>query len=189
MRIIAGKFGGRLIKSPHNNITHPMSEKIRGAIFNALGDLHATTFFDPFAGTGACSIEALSRGAAHATLIEANTESFKTIQQNLKDLGLENNATAIRGNCSGWSRNNKAAKFDIVLADPPYTPQHIDIALAFAMAKHVRPNGIFVLSVPPAQKETVTLRASQQPTLQLLRHKTYGDATIWFYAQKGVTIG
>ena len=166
-----------------------MSEKIRGAIFNALGELSGTTFFDPFAGTGACSIEALSRGATHATLIEANTDSFKTMQQNINDLSLQKDTTAIRGNCSGWSRNNKAAKFDIVLADPPYTPQRIDIALAFAMAKHVRPNGIFVLSVPPVQKQTVSLRASQQPTLQLLRHKSYGDASIFFYAQKGVTLG
>ena len=181
MRIISGRLGGRLLQSPRNNITHPMSEKIRGAIFNALGDITDLTFFDPFAGTGACSFEALSRGAAHATLIDANTESFKTILQNSKDTGLDDSITAIRGNCSGWSNNNKNALFDIVLSDPPYKAKDIDIALAFKMARHCKPNGLFVLSVPPTQKDTVELRASQQPTLELISQKTYGDASIWFY--------
>lgn len=181
MRIIAGRLGGRLLQSPHNNITHPMSEKIRGAIFNTLGDISGLTFFDPFAGTGACSFEALSRGVAHATLIESNTDSFKTIMLNAKDVRLEDNITAIRGNCSGWSNNNKSTLFDIVLSDPPYKIKDINIALAFKMAHHCKLGGIFVLSVPPSQKDTVELRASQQPKLEFISHKTYGDASIWFY--------
>nr|MBP9820948.1 RsmD family RNA methyltransferase [Candidatus Saccharibacteria bacterium] len=60
MRIIAGFLGGRLIESPHNNKTHPMSEKMRGALFNSLGDINGLTFLDAFAGTGACGFEAIS---------------------------------------------------------------------------------------------------------------------------------
>jgi len=181
MRIIAGEYGGRIIQSPHNNVTHPMSEKMRGALFNALGDITGQTFFDPFAGTGACSFEALSRGALQATLIEANTDSFKTILSNAKDLGIEKLITAIRGNCSGWSNNNASKQFDIVLSDPPYKAKDINIALAFKMARHTKDNGIFVLSAPPDQHETVELRFSQQRNLEFIMRKKHGDGGLYFY--------
>ena len=188
MRIIAGAFGGRMLQSPHNNITHPMSEKMRGALFNALGDVTGLSFFDPFAGTGACSLEAISRGAAHATLVEANTDSFKTILVNAKDLGVLDKLTVKRGNCAGWSGYNKSVLFDIAIADPPYKPKDIDIALAFRMARHVRQGGIFVLSAPPAQAETVALRAKQNPQISLLSHKTHGDGSLYFYRQNRTAV-
>lgn len=181
MRIIAGEYGGRIIQSPHNNVTHPMSEKMRGALFNALGDIKGQTFFDPFAGTGACSFEALSRGATHAMLIEANSDSFKTILSNAKELGIEQLITTIRGNCSGWSNNNTGKLFDIVLSDPPYKAKDINIATAFKMARHTKKDGIFVLSAPPDQHETVELRYSQQTALEFIMHKKHGDGGLYFY--------
>lgn len=185
MRIISGQFGGRIIQSPHNNITHPMSEKMRGALFNALGDISGLTFFDPFAGTGACSLEAVSRGASHATLIEANTDSFKVILSNANELGISVQITAIRGNCSGWSNNNKSKQFDIVLSDPPYKAKDINIALAFKMAIHTKEGGIFVLSAPPDQHDTVELRFSQQKNLEFIMHKKHGDGGLYFYRKTG----
>ncbi len=181
MRIIAGFLGGRIIQSPHNNSTHPMSEKMRGALFNALGDIAGQTFFDPFAGTGACSLEALSRGATHSTLVEANTDSFKTILSNAKELGVEQQITAIRGNCSGWSNNNVSKLFDIVLSDPPYKAKDINIATAFKMARHTKVGGIFVLSAPPDQHDTVELRFSQQKNLEFIMYKKHGDGGLYFY--------
>ena len=181
MRIIAGSLKSRAIASPHNNKTHPMSEKMRGAMFNALGDISGLTFFDPFAGTGACSFEALSRGARSAQLLEVNPDSFKTIVQNIQDLGLENSAKAKRANCASWSANNKDVQFDIVLADPPYRAKDIDIALVFKMARHVKPGGILVVSAPPEQHGTVELRASQHKEVTLLSHKVHGDGGLYFY--------
>jgi 16S rRNA (guanine966-N2)-methyltransferase len=181
MRIISGKYGGRIIQSPHNNITHPMSEKMRGALFNALGDVTGLSFFDPFAGTGACSLEAISRGASHATLIEANTDSFKTMLANAKELGVLEQVTAIRGNCAGWSNNNKSKQFDIVLSDPPYKAKDINIALAFKMAQHTNDGGVFILSTPPDQHDTVELRFSQQKNLAFIMYKKHGDGGLYFY--------
>ena len=67
MRIIAGSLGGRVFKAPSGHRTHPMSEKIRGAIFNALGDISDLTVLDAFTGSGALCFEAVSRGVANAT--------------------------------------------------------------------------------------------------------------------------
>ena len=69
MRVIAGRLGGRLFDSPHTRRTHPMSDKARGALFNMLGDIEGMHVLDPFAGTGALSFEAISRGAASALAI------------------------------------------------------------------------------------------------------------------------
>ena len=67
MKVVAGSRGGRNFASPHNNRTHPMSDKVRGALFNALGDLDGLSVLDAYAGSGACSLEAASRGAAECT--------------------------------------------------------------------------------------------------------------------------
>ena len=181
MRIVAGYLGGRNIESPRNNSTHPMSEKMRGALFNALGDINGLSVFDPFAGTGACSFEAISRNAKNALLIEANTDSFKTIMINAKALAVTDKIVAKRGNCAGWSSNNKDQQFDLVIADPPYKPKDLDLHLAFKLSKHVVDGGLFVLSAPASQQETVTLRSKKHPELSLLSHKKYGDGSLYFY--------
>ena len=72
MRVIAGRLGGRNFDSPKTQRTHPMSDKVRGALFNALGDLGGLTVLDAFAGSGACSLEAASRGATEVLAIDIN---------------------------------------------------------------------------------------------------------------------
>jgi len=88
MRIIAGRLGGRLFDSPHSHKTHPMSDKARGALFNILGDISGMSVLDPFAGTGAISFEAVSRGAAGAVAIELDKQAQKVITANIASLGL-----------------------------------------------------------------------------------------------------
>jgi 16S rRNA (guanine966-N2)-methyltransferase len=115
MRIIAGKLGGRTFQAPKTNNTHPMSDKIRGALFNILGDLSGLTVLDAFAGSGAVGFEAISRGATHAYLIELDKDAYGTIKQNAKALGVEDVVTVVRKNIKGWSNNNTQRFFDIVI--------------------------------------------------------------------------
>ena len=181
MRIIAGFLGGRLIESPHNNKTHPMSEKMRGALFNSLGDINALTFLDAFAGTGACGFEAISRGAKQTTLLEVNPDSFKTIVKNAEQLDIINAVELQKVNCARWSSNNKSKLYDVIIADPPYNLQDINLELVFKLSLHLKKGGIFVVSAPPSQHSTVNLRASKYKNLLLISHKTYADGGLYYY--------
>lgn len=173
MRVIAGRLGGRLFDSPHGHHTHPMSEKARGAIFNALGDIDGLTVFDAFAGSGALGIEAVSRGAKSTFAIDIDVEAVKTIARNVTALGLDEYITVRRKNVSGWSRNNVDKQFDIVLADPPYDDIRPDVLERLTV--HVRSDGIFVLSWPGGEA------VRNFPGFTVAAHKLLGDIQLIFY--------
>lgn len=173
MRVVAGRLGGRTFEAPKGHRTHPMGDKVRGALFNVLGDLTGCTVLDAFAGSGALGIEAISRGATRASLIESDRAAIDTIQRNIQSLDLEDQVKVIKANAGGWSDNNSAAQFDIVFCDPPYDKPQLQ--LLSKLAKHVKPRGILACSLPP------------QTGLQLpdgfieLSRKGYGDAMLVFY--------
>jgi 16S rRNA (guanine966-N2)-methyltransferase len=173
MRIVAGTLGGRQFESPRGHLTHPMSEKARAAIFNALGDIGGLSVLDPFAGSGALSFEALSRGARSALLIDNDKHSIRAINKNIGQLGLRKNAKAISANARAWSDMNKGAKFDLILADPPYNKLQID--LLERLVTHLNPDGVFVLSWPGSQSVPV-LEATEQ-----IKTNFFGDAKVVFY--------
>lgn len=173
MRVIAGTLGGRVFDSPHGHRTHPMSDKIRGALFNILGDISGLTVFDAFAGSGALSIEAISRGAASALAIDIDKEAYETIQRNVEALKLEDRITVMRKNVAGWSRNNQHKQFDIVIADPPYND--IRPTLLQKLIPQVSPGGTFVLSWPGNEP------VRKFEGVEVLTNKTYGDAQLVFY--------
>jgi 16S rRNA (guanine966-N2)-methyltransferase len=173
MRIIAGKLGGRTIASPRTNRTHPMSDKVRGALFNALGDLSGLTMLDAYAGSGACSIEAVSRGADKVLAIDVDAAAIKTIAENVRALELSDAVTVKLANISGWSRNHVAEVFDVVLADPPYNDIRPDVLERLAV--HVRPGGLYVLSWPGNEPTRDFARLEQ------ISSKSYGDAQLVFY--------
>ena len=89
MRIVSGQLKGQQFQSPHGHRTHPMAEKVRGALFNILGDIEGLTFLDAFAGSGALAFEAASRAAASVTAIDKDSSAHQIIEHNLKDLHLE----------------------------------------------------------------------------------------------------
>lgn len=173
MRVIAGKLGGRTFEAPRGHRTHPMGDKVRGALFNILGDIEGLTVFDAFAGSGALGIEAISRGAASVLAIDLDKEAYQTIQRNIEALSLEESMTVMRKNVAGWSRNNQHMQFDIVLADPPY--DDIRPILLQKLITQVRPGGIFVLSWPGSEPVRVF------DGVEVLMAKSYGDAQLVFY--------
>ena len=150
-----------------------MSDKIRGALFNVLGDIAGLTVLDAFAGSGALSFEAVSRGAAHAVAIEFDRPAQEAIQESIAGLHLEDAVELVRANCGSWSDKNTGRLFDIVIADPPFAK--VQSAPLEKIIRNVKPAGIFVLSWP----------GNQQPTafdgLHLLSRKDYGDAQLYFY--------
>jgi 16S rRNA (guanine966-N2)-methyltransferase len=173
MRIIAGTLGGRTFESPHGRRTHPMSDKVRGSLFNTLGDIDGLTILDAFAGSGALAFEAISRGAEHVLAIEIDNRAQDTIARNIKTLGLARAVKLVRANCSGWSDNNPDAQFDIVIAAPPY--DDLQLSVVEKMVRHVCSDGLFVLDWPGK------IAAPELPGLAVIANKNYGDAQLVFY--------
>lgn len=177
MRVIAGKLGGQIFEAPKGHRTHPMSEKAKGALFSALGDIEGLSVLDTFSGSGALAIEAASRGATNVIAIDHDINAYKTIAANIKKLGVEEQCHAIKANANGWSNRHPNDTFDIVLCDPPY--DDIQYKVIRKIARHVRKDGIFVLSLPGGH-ETLTLEG-----LEIVQNKDYGDAQLVFYKKIG----
>lgn len=174
MRIIAGEFKSRIIKDTKNNRTHPMSEKIRGALFNSLGDISGLTVLDAFAGTGAVGIEALSRGAAHVNAVEINADSFETLKENRDLITDEERMEVHRANVGSWLKNEQKF-FDIVIADPPYDA--IGMKALEACAAFTAPNGLLIASLPQAEH-------IHFDGFTPVDEKRYGNAKLVFYRKK-----
>ena len=173
MRVVAGRLGGRIFASPGGHRTHPMSDKARGALFNTLGDVKGLTVLDAFAGSGALGIEAISRGAASVLAIDVDKQAYETIHANVAALQLEEQMTVMRKNIAGWSRNNQAKKFDIVLADPPYNDIRPNVLER--LSSHVKPDGLLVMSWPGSEP------ARAFAGLEIVSVKGYGDAQLVYY--------
>lgn len=173
MRIIAGHLGGQIFDAPSGHRTHPMSDKMRGALFNALGDITGLEILDAFAGSGALSFEALSRGAKSAIAVDSDKSAHRTVQENIAKLGLENQVKAVRANVSGWSDNNSQRQFDLILCDPPY--DQLQLKLLQKLIKHVKSGGLVVLSWPGK------LQVPQFMELDKVKDKNFGDAQLAFY--------
>lgn len=123
MRIIAGAYKGRKIKTPKETITRPTQAMVREAIFNIcqneIGDAH---FLDLFAGSGAMGLEALSRGAQQSTFIEQNKGALLCIKENIKLLELEKQTKVLPMNIEKGIQKliKEDAHFHLIYVDPPY---------------------------------------------------------------------
>lgn len=175
LRVIAGDLGGRFFDSPETTTTHPMSERIRGSLFNILGDISGKTVLDPFAGSGALSFEALSRGAKSAVLLENDKRAQLAIQKNIASLGIERKARLIRANCRTWSEQNNDT-FDLIFVDPPY--HDLQLSTVSLLSSHLNANGLMLLSYPGR---------GSAPTVNgvvVVDIRDYGDAALAFYRQR-----
>lgn len=173
LRIVAGELGGRFFDSPGTSTTHPMAERVRGALFNSLGDITGQTVLEPFAGSGALSFEALSRGAKSALLIERDKRAQSVITNNIAALGLSKRATLVKANCRQWSETSQPELFDLLLVDPPY--HDLQLSTVTLLIRHLKTKGLMVLSYQgrgsaPAVNGDVVVRT-----------KLYGDAALAFY--------
>jgi 16S rRNA (guanine966-N2)-methyltransferase len=115
MRVVAGRYKGRTLHSPRGGATRPTSDKVRGAIFNVLGDVEGLRVLDLFAGTGALGIEALSRGAANAAFVDTDTT---VVERNLALIDAD--GRAFKRDALRWLAQADD-RYDLVFLDPPYS--------------------------------------------------------------------
>lgn len=118
MRVIAGRYRSRRLKTVPGIAVRPTPDRLREAMFNVLAPrMEGAVFLDAYAGSGAVAIEALSRGAKHIILIERSAQALGVIRDNLAALHIGSEATVVRGNATALLRDYTA---DIAFIDPPY---------------------------------------------------------------------
>ncbi len=118
MRVIAGRFRSRKLRSVPGLQVRPTPDRLREALFNVLAPrLAGTTFLDAYAGSGAVGIEALSRNAKHAIFIERSAMALQVLRGNLESLGITGEASVVRGSAAALLHNYPC---DIAFLDPPY---------------------------------------------------------------------
>ncbi len=172
MRVIAGEFRSRKLKTLAGLDTRPTPDRLRETLFNILAPkIDGITFLDAYAGTGAVGIEALSRGAAHAIFVEKNRAAVEVMRDNLAALGIENRAEVFTGKAAAVLERLSA---DIVFLDPPY-----DFEREYAEALDVlgsRHNPLVV-----AQHASQFALAEQYGALRRTRVVKQGDNSLSFY--------
>jgi 16S rRNA (guanine966-N2)-methyltransferase len=171
LRITGGELGGRRIHAPKGPKLRPTTERVREAVFSILGDVSGARVLDLFCGTGALAIEAISRGAAEATLVDTHPAAAR---RNLEALELTDRARAVRADAARFLRRADEASYDLVLCDPPYR-------LADRLAADLDPLMRGVL----AESGRAMIESSSDNPLQmdlpLLTERTYGDTHIRVY--------
>jgi 16S rRNA (guanine(966)-N(2))-methyltransferase RsmD len=120
MRVVAGRLGGRALVAPRGRGTRPTSDRVREAVFSILADVDGLRVLDLFAGSGALAIEALSRGAAGATLVDSSAAAIDAIRRNLAALGLDAEVWAMGVSRFLERARADARQYDLVFVDPPY---------------------------------------------------------------------
>ena len=135
MRIIAGHFRSRVLKTPPGLDVRPTPDRLRESLFSILGpSLHGKVFLDAYAGSGAVGLEALSRGAAHVIFIERHAKALQVLEQNVRSLCVAARVTVLRGRALSLLPRQSA---DIVFLDPPYEQaQEYALALDLLAAAH-----------------------------------------------------
>jgi 16S rRNA (guanine966-N2)-methyltransferase len=177
MRVIAGAHGGRRLGAPRGRATRPTSDRVREAVFSILGDISGAVVLDLYAGSGALAIEALSRGAASATLVDSAPAAIAAIGGNLAALGLE--ADVRRADVRAFLRaaSRTAPQYDLVFLDPPYRhTSELGVELSAAMAPILAPGARVV-----AESDR---RAPLRLDLPLLDERRYGDTLILIHGSR-----
>ncbi|MEI6228703.1 MAG: 16S rRNA (guanine(966)-N(2))-methyltransferase RsmD [Candidatus Saccharibacteria bacterium] len=177
LRIISGKFGGRTIAAPDGRITHPMGDRIRGSLFNIIGDEFIDAeVLDTFAGTGALGLEAISRGAKSATFIERDRVAGRILAENIAALGIDDKTTTFNMGVSTWIDKNQGSSYNIIFADPPYN--NLQLSTVARLGGLLKPNGLMVLSYPG------TGEVPPVDGIVVVDNRSYGTASLAFYRRK-----
>ncbi len=173
MRVIAGEFRSRRLKSVPGEATRPTPDRLRETLFDILAPrIQRTVFVDAYAGTGAVGIEALSRGASHVYFLEKNREALAAIRENLESLRLESRSTVLTTPVA-LTLSRVAAQAAIVFADPPYTSEREYIALFTALEDHPPPLAIV--------QHSVRFKLPESAALMAVRSLRQGENALTFF--------
>jgi len=179
MRVIAGSAKGRKLLSVPGQRTRPITDRVKAALFDTLGQQVAgCRFLDLFGGTGSVGIEALSRGAAEAIFVEINRQAVRTIDENLRRTGLAERARVVRGDAFAFLQRPNLEPFDLIYVAPP---QYRRLWVRALEAIDGRPSllaeeGQIIVQIHPKEWEPLKLQH-----LKLADQRRYGSTLLLFW--------
>ena len=185
-RIIAGAHGGRRLDAPAGGSTRPTADRVREALFSTLEtmvDLTGARFIDLYAGSGAVGLEALSRGASHTLLVEADAKAARVIRENVASLRVGPAARLVAGRVGQvLASGPDGGRYDVVFADPPYAVGDDEVAeVQRALVEHgwLAPDAVVVF-----ERSTRTAVRGAPLTwvdgITADRSRRYGETTLWY---------
>lgn len=180
MRVIAGCAKGRRLKTPRNASIRPTSDKVRGAIFDILGDIEDLAVLDLFAGTGAMGIEALSRGASRATFVDVSRSACDLVRENLATTKLEELAKVLKSDATSPAVAGET--FDVILADPPYDFPSFSALLAWIPGV-LAPDGILVV------EHDARMELEETTDLEKVDSRRWGTTAATFFRHRNANQG
>ena len=176
MRIVGGKYRHRIIIYPDDAThTRPTKDRIREAIFSAIGDISHYRVLDLYAGSGAMGIEALSRGASHATFVDISPIAIKTIKENLHNLKIDESEYEVIKNKDITAIESFKNKFDLIILDPPYEEGQYELIVDLLNKKGlINENAIIVLEANrPIKLENIDYKKNKE--------YHYGEINVFIY--------
>ncbi|MBD5069342.1 MAG: 16S rRNA (guanine(966)-N(2))-methyltransferase RsmD [Lactobacillus sp.] len=184
MRIVAGEYGGRRLKAVPGMKTRPTTDKVKEAMFNIIGPyLDGGEALDLFAGSGGLSIEAVSRGAEHATLIDRQYQAIKTIHENIAVTKNEEKFTVLKGDATKVINKLAQAgkKFSYVFLDPPYKKQQIVAMLQKLVELDLLADGALII----CETDHIADLPTDLAGFEFIKRATYGITELTFYRYEG----
>lgn len=177
MRVTGGTFSGRRVECPRG-VIRPAMDRMRESVFAILGNLHGLTFLDLFSGSGVVGLEAISRGAAHATLVEADKKKRITLEKNTSFLA--ERVTISMMPAEIFIKKNQA-QYDIVFLDPPFAYKKKE-KLIKALLTHnlIAEDGLVLLHYPGEDNLKEDNLLHEAPGLSMADHREYGRSKVLF---------
>jgi 16S rRNA (guanine(966)-N(2))-methyltransferase RsmD len=184
MRVLAGALKGRRLVTPRGSTTRPTADQVRLALMDTLmPHLPEARLLDLFAGAGGVGLEALSRGAAHATFVERDARAVAALRENVETLGVAAQARVERGDVRAALERlaREGARFDLVFLDPPYDEDLVTPTLEqLGASATVAPEALVI-----AQHRTKQAPAGTFGRLRAYRTRRFGETTLTFFRAGG----
>jgi 16S rRNA (guanine966-N2)-methyltransferase len=178
LRIIGGKYKGRVLKAPKGSATRPTLGMLRESVFNICqNEIAGARFLDLFAGSGAMGLEALSRGASHITLVENDRHALASIRENIAALQAASQTTLIAGQAKR-ALKRLTSPFDIIYIDPPYDMPILPFIEELLARNLIEQSGILFIEERSGIHAPISLDV---PELSKISSRRFGEALLHQY--------
>ncbi|MBI1808023.1 MAG: 16S rRNA (guanine(966)-N(2))-methyltransferase RsmD [Ignavibacteria bacterium] len=178
MRIIAGKFGGRVLTTVRDNSVRPATDRVKGSIFNMLQNrlaLSGARVLDLFAGSGSLGFEALSRGANRVVFVDESNVVLDVVGENAEKLNCVDSCEIVQTDALSYIER-VGEQFDLIFADPPYAYEGTqEIPLLVFQQKLLKKGGFLIM------EHTKRLKIPPSALYQIVIQKDFGNTQVSFF--------